>query len=434
MSGLTQKDLQVLAYYAENGNRERYWNYLAALPNNDGYGLLALGVVRNDNVSGAVANTYAQNYAKEHPVNGKAYFNEQEWEKIGIDLIREDFRLRKAHVQMGRVDLALNLSGHDVYEAHKNSFLRNNLSPQAWTPAALFDAASKQTGASEKVEEIWRYMLKNDNLGVTRVTSTLVDQWALRRGVREGYLGDLSTAFVESANVMDYKDKNRIGKLDSFYYKENGAWFHAEKIIAPAGTMAALMGSDDWIHTKETNPKILRELDVAYQVREHRDLIRNQKAVGDNTRDLLPSPRTLGELDTPTQQQTATAPEIQLNHPKAIAMHAALEQRLAGQLDQYSPDQQKNIIAYATAQIVDATPMVGKNPIDCVEVAPNGKIFIDSGPFVAVFTAKEASEQPVAQSLTQTNQITQQQDIELANMRALSQQQLQSNAPTISRV
>lgn len=56
MSGLTDKDIRVLSSYAKEGNRELYWNYLAQLPENDGYGLLALGVVRNDSLPGRVAN------------------------------------------------------------------------------------------------------------------------------------------------------------------------------------------------------------------------------------------------------------------------------------------------------------------------------------------------------------------------------------------
>ena len=59
MSGLSKKDLAILAHYAKEGNRVLYWNYLAQIPGNDGYGLLALGVVRNDNIPGTVANTYA---------------------------------------------------------------------------------------------------------------------------------------------------------------------------------------------------------------------------------------------------------------------------------------------------------------------------------------------------------------------------------------
>jgi len=51
MSGLTQQDITILREYADKGNRELYWNYLAQKDGADGYGLLALGVVRNDNLA-----------------------------------------------------------------------------------------------------------------------------------------------------------------------------------------------------------------------------------------------------------------------------------------------------------------------------------------------------------------------------------------------
>lgn len=89
---LDEKDLTVLQHYADAGNRELYWNYLAQLPGNDGYGLLALGVVRNDNMPGATANAYAQNYAQDH--NGKV-LTEREWDDFGVDLVRRDFLHRK---------------------------------------------------------------------------------------------------------------------------------------------------------------------------------------------------------------------------------------------------------------------------------------------------------------------------------------------------
>lgn len=40
MSGLDQRDVEILAYYARRGNRELYWNYLAQHAGSDGYGLL----------------------------------------------------------------------------------------------------------------------------------------------------------------------------------------------------------------------------------------------------------------------------------------------------------------------------------------------------------------------------------------------------------
>ncbi len=32
MTGLTQQDMNVLSYYADKGDRVRYWNYLAQRP------------------------------------------------------------------------------------------------------------------------------------------------------------------------------------------------------------------------------------------------------------------------------------------------------------------------------------------------------------------------------------------------------------------
>lgn len=83
MNGLTKENLYILDFYQRTENRELYWNYLAHMPGNDGYGLLALGVVRNDSIPGKTANQYAQNYAREF--NGKA-LSEREWEAFGVDL------------------------------------------------------------------------------------------------------------------------------------------------------------------------------------------------------------------------------------------------------------------------------------------------------------------------------------------------------------
>src|SRR3546814_4021377 len=66
MARLDQRDMAILHHYVEEQNRELYWNYLAQHEGNDGYGLLALGVVRNDSMPGAVANNFAQNHARSH--------------------------------------------------------------------------------------------------------------------------------------------------------------------------------------------------------------------------------------------------------------------------------------------------------------------------------------------------------------------------------
>lgn len=73
MGGLTQENLRILASYAKAGNRELYWNYLSQLPDADGYGTLALGVVRNDSLPGRVANSYAQDYARHQEGKGSGF-------------------------------------------------------------------------------------------------------------------------------------------------------------------------------------------------------------------------------------------------------------------------------------------------------------------------------------------------------------------------
>jgi hypothetical protein len=83
MSGLNENDLKVLSHYAERGNRELYWNYLAQKAGNDGYGLLALGVVRNDNMPGATANHFADAEARRAGVR----LTERGWNAFGVDLM-----------------------------------------------------------------------------------------------------------------------------------------------------------------------------------------------------------------------------------------------------------------------------------------------------------------------------------------------------------
>jgi hypothetical protein len=131
---LTQNDLKVLAYYAQEGMRERYWNYLAnpteERVKDNGYGLLALSVVRNDAMPGKIANNYAQNYVQSHPVNGKSILSEQEWDKVGKDLIKADFAIRAdLLLYQKKADLALNLTVDMVYGSHIKAF--NDKSYQA---------------------------------------------------------------------------------------------------------------------------------------------------------------------------------------------------------------------------------------------------------------------------------------------------------------
>src|ERR1700754_2671981 len=148
--GLTQKDLVILKHYAKYRNRELYWNYLAQMSGNDGYGRLALGVVRHDNMPGATANLYAQNYAREH--NGKV-LSEREWDNFGVDLVRRDVLHREKQMAMGRADRALNLPALLIQDAHDKSFNQIEVDADAWTPRKLFEAA-RHAGEVEAKQHI----------------------------------------------------------------------------------------------------------------------------------------------------------------------------------------------------------------------------------------------------------------------------------------
>lgn len=60
---LTAKEIRVLGHHGAQGKRELYGT-LAQHAGSDGYGLLALGVVRNDNAPGATANAFAAGTAR----------------------------------------------------------------------------------------------------------------------------------------------------------------------------------------------------------------------------------------------------------------------------------------------------------------------------------------------------------------------------------
>lgn len=150
MSGLNQQDLEILTSYAKAGNRELYWNYLSQLPGADGYGTLALGVVRNDSLPGRVANGYAQEHARTQHDTGSRFPNvelsERQWESFGQTLLLRDLEARQSWMSQQRADLALNLPGADVMVAHDRAFEQHRLDPNCWTPRVLLQAALEKSG------------------------------------------------------------------------------------------------------------------------------------------------------------------------------------------------------------------------------------------------------------------------------------------------
>ncbi|MGY3228824.1 hypothetical protein ACVWWJ_000308 [Luteibacter sp. HA06] len=289
-SGLTQKDLEILSHYADKRNRELYWNYLAELPGNDGYGLLALGVVRHDNMPGATANLYAQNYAREH--NGTV-LSEREWDNFGVDLITRDLVHRKTWMKKGQPDLALNLPALDVEDAHDKSFNNIKVDPDAWTPRKLIEAA-RHAGEAEAnlqiglarargkavnetavkddivdrhVEKVWSSMLNNDTLGLERGKDTLLNLAAAEAmpvAERATYVRDMAAAYVEAHGERSHITPNIIGRTDHYHARDRtGEWAEIHHAQAPAGMRLDLM--DD-----VNDPAIRRRLEDTYQLRQER--------------------------------------------------------------------------------------------------------------------------------------------------------------------
>ncbi|KAF1003438.1 MAG: hypothetical protein GAK28_04724 [Luteibacter sp.] len=185
--GLSDKDIQILQQYAREKNRELYWNYLAQLPSNDGYSLLALGVVRNDNMPGATANSYAKNYAMEH---SDIVMSEHQWDQFGARLMQHDLEKRLAWAASADYsEFSLNLPARQVMKVHDETFGDYNIDPNAWTPRKLLMAAHERDveeqrliergdmrpeDASHHMESRWSAMLDNGYAGVQRMASTTI--------------------------------------------------------------------------------------------------------------------------------------------------------------------------------------------------------------------------------------------------------------------
>lgn len=234
MSGLTQKDLRVLKEYADSGNRELYWNYLAQAPGADGYGLLALGVVRNDNLPGRVANSYAQDYAQNQSRLGTGLadrqLSEREWDTFGQTLLTEDLERRK--YWMGQKDpaRALNLPGRDVQQAHDKAFEQHDLDPNCWTPRLLLEAVRRKDG-DPAAEQAWTSMLSNEGRGVIRIWDTsgaALD--AMPKADAANYLGKLTLLEVAATHDRSNVDPNVVGALTHYhiYDQTSSTWYRMD--------------------------------------------------------------------------------------------------------------------------------------------------------------------------------------------------------------
>jgi len=311
MSGLTQRDIRILSSYADAGNRELYWNYLSQLPGADGYGTLALGVVRNDSLPGRVANTYAQDHAKTQHDSGSRHPNaelsERQWEDFGQTLLKQDLELRSYWMEQKQPDKALNLPGKDVMRAHDRAFDLHELDPNCWTPRVLLQAALEKSGP-QKLEQIWTNMLDNDYVGAIRVGKTgydAIDQMGLVDGGQ--YLSKLGA--TEAAQFLEGRSStnpNVIGG-NSYY----AMYFEGERKWANVST-----GGGHLSMREETNPARIAELNDTRDVRLERQQKATQFHEDDPYRTITRSPMTasLGGVQGEWQAPTRLA-DIGPGHP-----------------------------------------------------------------------------------------------------------------------
>lgn len=296
MEGLNAKDIEILRFYAEAGNRELYFNYLAHKAGNDGYPLLALGVVRNDNAPGATANVFADNQAR---ADGVA-IGERGWHGFGVDLMRADFALRFKHFEAGRPDLALNLPVRDVQNSHDPIFRQYGINPDGWTPRQLLEAARRH-GGEEEAEKVWAMLRDNSFKGVTRLAATTL---AVSHHYNDdqldanAYLEAMGKARNVALGAQSNTDPHRIA-LDGRHYRfdeKSGGWMQVQD-------------AQRQLHfpSPVTSPETLETLNDLRQLRMDRQQLREQFHSDDPNqhRPIMASPWLVADAE-PVQPQAGS--------------------------------------------------------------------------------------------------------------------------------
>ncbi|MBB3228499.1 hypothetical protein FHW69_003134, partial [Luteibacter sp. Sphag1AF] len=269
MNGLTDKDLRILAFYAEKGNRELYWNYLAQIEGENGYGLLAAGVVRHDNMPGKTANLFADHHARAH--NGKV-LTEREWDNFGVDLVKRDFALREQYHSKQGPERALHLPVAAVQKAHDDSFDNIGVDRNAWTPRQALEAA-RQHGGEQEAEDLWRIMRNNGFMGIGRGGRTLANVVGMENmsvSERSTYLLHMAQAYLMSTQDLPHVRPDQIGQENhSFTRNQDGSWTEMARSSMPFGMSLPA--------TREvTDPDRHRELEDTWHLRLEREAARKR--------------------------------------------------------------------------------------------------------------------------------------------------------------
>lgn len=408
MSGLTQRDIRILSSYASTGNRELYWSYLSQLPGSDGYGTLALGVVRNDSLPGRVANSYAQDYAQAQHDSGSRFPNaelsERQWESFGQTLLKQDLALRKYWSENERPDLALNLPGKDVMVAHDRAFEQHRLDPNCWTPRVLLQAALEKSGP-QKLEQIWSNMLDNDYLGGPRVRDTSVDAIQQMGWVAGGaYLGRLTAHEVTQAlEGRASVDPNVIGGNSAYamYFERDQKWVNVSS------------GGGHLSMREETRPHRIAELDDAREVRLERQHKATQFHADDPYRSITRNPLTASIDGVPGERHPPTRlADIGPGHPEYGLLQqvrqgvAALDAQAGRAPDESSERLTASVMALARQSNLERADHIVLS-VQTADSAAGRTVFVVQGDLNdpahrrASMPTDVAVQTPVAQSLQQ---------------------------------
>ena len=427
MSGLNQKDLDILRTYAKEGNRELYWNYLAQKEGSDGYGLLALGVVRSDNLPGQVANAYAQfeagNQKDRNPRLQNRVLTEREWEAFGQTLIQRDFERREAWLDTGNSDLALNLLGNDVQKAHDQAFERHHLDPNCWTPRILLEATRKNV-SEDAAEKVWQEMLNNDNRGLSRATNTVGHAYAaMPWGQATAYVAKLG--FYEATvadQALSATDPNVVGIRSSYhvYDEKAGTWHHH-----PEGGFPM----------QERNARVLEGLNETREVRLEREQKATQFHPDDSYRQRIETPKVVlndGPGEEPTTRLAALRPgDEHYRLYQQIREHvAALDAKHGRSFDDTSERLTASLTALAVEnklQRADHVVLSQETP----DVAAGRNVFIvqgelrDPAQLRAAMATDVAVQTPVEQSFQRLEAVGQEQQALAMQNEQRSQQEQQ---------
>jgi len=425
MAVLDQNDMRILEFYAREKNRELYFNYLAHKEGNDGYGLLALGVVRNDNAPGSTANAFAQNQAAR---DGKRY-SERDWQEFGVELMEADLALRQAHFKAGRPQLALNLPVRDVQEAHDVVFDNRGINPDAWTPRQLLEGARRH-GSEAEAEKVWAMMLDNKAWGTKRGVLTSIDvahsynDEKLNSG---SYFVDLAMARRHASGESPYTDPDRV-RLGLYTYtrSDEGQWLvrtHIEGRISR--------------DLPVTDSGLVERLNEAREVRLERQQLRSQFHPDDPNqhRPIKESPFLLSDAGPDLDPRDPSHPRHALHQQCVNGVHA-IDARLGKPWDELSECMAASLTTLAARNNLDRADHVLLSE-QGMRSAPGEHVFVVQGDLNdpaqrrAHMPTAEAIATPPEQSFQQLAQVDQMRSQEQAQQQTRDQEQTM-RAPVMS--